>query len=238
MKNLSRWAKAHPRQARLILVLVHVCIAFGALTCGFLTYFADIALPTWSPILLANVFFIAYFFYPQKGATQGWFHYSYVRQKSLDFVLSTCYALLIVAGLNVWLVSNFDGSIKQASASPVLTAQHLKPAGLDEKTAKKHKITDLKASFQELKAAIKNYKAAQKAAGNSAAGGGGKGWLIALTILGALGLGYVITGLACGIACSGQEGLAWALLIVGWGGIIWLSIILIKKIARKHAASS
>lgn len=237
MKNLSRWAKAHPGQARLILVLAHVCIAFGALTCGFLTYFADIALPAWLPILLANSFFIAYFFYPKKGAIQGWFKHSYVRQKSLDFILSTSYALIITTGLNVWLFSNIDFSINQATASPVLTAQHLKPAGLDEKTAKKHKITDLKASFQELKAAIKTYKAEQKAADNNAAGGK-KGWLIALTILGALVLGYVITGLACGIACSGQEGLAWALLIVGWGGIIWLSIILIKKIARKHAASS
>lgn len=236
MKNLSRWAKAHPRQARLILVLTHVCIAFGALTCGFLTYFFDIALPPWLPIVLANTFFIAYFFYPKKGATQGWFKYSYVRQKSLDFILSTSYALLITAGLNVWLFSNIDGTSKPHTASPRLIAQHLKPASLDEKTAKKHKITNLKASFQELKTAIKTYKAEQKAAGNSAAGGG-KGWLIALTVLGALALGYVVTALACGIACSGQEGLAWALLIVGWGGIIWLSIILIKKIARKHAAT-
>lgn len=236
MKNLSRWAKAHPRQARLILVLTHVCIAFGALTCGFLTYFFDIALPSWLPIVLANTFFIAYFFYPKKGTTKGWFQYSYVRQKSLDFIMSTSYALLITAGLNVWLFSNIDGSNNQVAASPRLIAQHLKPAGLDEKTAKKHKITGLKASFQELKTAIKTYKAEQKAAGNSAAAGG-KDWLIALTILGALVLGYVVTALACGIACSGQEGLAWALIIVGWGGLIWLSIILIKKIDRKHAAT-
>ena len=236
MKKLSRWAKAHPRQARLILVLTHVCIAFGGLTCGFLAYFADIALPAWLPILLANSFFIAYFFYPKKGATQGWFQYSYVRQKFLDFMLSTSYALLITAGLNVWLFSNIDGTSKQVAASPRLTAQHLKPAGLDEKIAKKHKITDLKASFQELKTAIKTYKAEQKAAGNSAAGGG-KGWLIALTILGALVLGYVVTALACGVACSGSEGLAWGILALGWGGIIWLSIILIKKIARKQAAT-
>ncbi|WP_373551489.1 hypothetical protein [Haliscomenobacter sp.] len=236
MKNLSRWAKTHPRQARLILVLAHVCIALGALTCGFLTYFADIALPPWLPILLANCFFIAYFFYPKKGATQGWFKYSYVRQKSLDFILSTSYALLITAGLNVWLFLNIDGGNNQAAASPILIAQHLKPTGLDKKTAKKHKITDLKASFQELKTAIKTYKAEQKAAGNSAAGGG-KGWLIALTVLGALVLGYVVTALACGVACSGSEGLAWGILALGWGGIIWLSIILIKKIARKHAVA-
>lgn len=238
MKKLSRWAKTHPRQARLILVLAHVCIAFGALTSGFLSYFLEIAVPRWLPILLVNSFFLAYFFYPQKGATQGWFKHSYLRQKFHDFTLSTSYALLIVAGLNVWLYSNIEGSSKQTAVKRVLIAQHLKPAGLDEKTAKKHKIKDLKASFQELKTAIKTYKAEQKADNNSAGGGGGKGWLIALTIFGALVLGYVITGLACGIACSGQEGLAWALLIVGWGGIIWLSIILIKKIARKHAASS
>lgn len=237
MKNLSRWAKAYPRQARFILVLAHVSIAFGALTCGFSTYFADIVLPTWLPILLANCFFLAYFLYPQKGAALGWFKFSYLRQKSHDFILSTSYALLIVSGLNVWLFSNLDSGVNQATASPRLIAQHLKPTGLDEKTVKKHTITDLKASFQELKAAIKTYKAEQKVADNNAAGGK-KGWLIAVTILGALVLGYVITGLACGIACSGQEGLAWALLIVGWGGIIWLSIILIKKIAKKHAASS
>ena len=231
MKNLSRWAKTHPRQARVILVLAHVCIAFGALTCGFLTYFADIVLPSWLPILLANCFFIAYFFYPKKGTSQGWFKYSYFRQKSLDFILSTSYALLIVAGLNVWLFSNIDDSMNQTAANPRLIAQHLKPAGLDEKTAKEHKITNLRASFQELKTAIKTYKAEQKAAG------GGKGWLIALTILGALVLGYVVTALACGVACSGSEGLAWGILALGWGGIIWLSIILIKKIAKKHAAT-
>lgn len=236
MKNLSRWAKAHPRQARLILVLAHVCIAFGALTCGYLTYFVDIAVPDWLPILLANSFFLAYFFYPQKGNTQGWFKFSYLRQKSHDFILSTSYALVIVTGLNVWLNSNIEDSSKQTIVNSVLIAQHLKPIGLDEKTAKKHKITDLKASFKELKTAIKTYKSEQKVAGNSAAGGK-KGWLIALTILGALVLGYIITALACGIACSGQEGLAYALLIAGWGGLIWLSIILIKKIARKQAAT-
>ncbi len=48
----------------------------------------------------------------------------------------------------------------------------------------------------------------------------------------AVGLGALIAVLSCELSCSGQEGLAATVLILGWGGILWLGIIVIRNIFR------
>lgn len=235
MKNLSYWGKQHPVQARVIITLCHVLLVINAFGLGLLSYFSDIVVTWWVPLVLGNLFFLAYFFYPSKAARQGWFKHSYRKQKALDFILVTSYALLISTGLNRWASAPNEISLA-APSNTVLIAQKLKPE-TEERLSKKEKITNLKAALQSIKTNLKALKEELKAQEREK-GKGAKGWLIALTIILALALGYVVTGLACGIACSGQEGLAWAALIVGWAGIIWLSIIVIKKIARKHASGT
>ena len=56
--------------------------------------------------------------------------------------------------------------------------------------------------------------------------------LFLLTVGIAIFLGFLIFALSCNIACSGEEGLAWVVLLLGWTGIIWLGIIVLKKIFR------
>lgn len=235
MKNLSYWGKQHPVQARVIIALCHVLLVIDAFVLGLLSYFSDIVVTWWVPFVLGNLFFLAYFFYPSKEVQQGWFKHTYRKQKTLDFILVTAYALLISAGLNHWASAPNEIN-KTTPANAVLMAQKLKPE-TENGLSKKEKTTNLKTAFQSIKSNLKILKEELKAQ-DGEKGKGSKGWLIALTIILALALGYVVTGLACGIACSGQEGLAWAALIVGWTGVIWLTIIVIKKIARKQVASS
>lgn len=232
MKNLSYWGKQHPVQARMIITLCHVLLVINAFTLGLLSYFNDIAVAWWVPLALGNLFFLAYFFYPSKCVRAGLFRHSYQKQKALDFILVSSYALLISIGLNQWAFAPNQTTFS-SSPNAVLMAQKLKPE-TQEELSRKDKKLNLRAAIQSIKTNLKTIKEELKAADSK----GGKGWLIALTIVLALALGYVVTGLSCSIACSGQEGLAWAALIVGWAGIIWLSIIVIKKIARKHAAAS
>lgn len=232
MKNLSYWGKQHPVQARVIITFCHVLLVINAFCLGILSYLSDYSVAWWVPLVLGNLFFLAYFFYPSKEARQGWFKHSYRKQKALDFILVSSYALLISAGLNQWAFAPNQIAFS-SSPNAVLIAQKLKPE-TQEELSRKDKKLNLKAAIQSIKTNLKAIKEELKATDSK----GGKGWLIALTIVLALALGYVVTGLACGIACSGQEGLAWAALIVGWAGIIWLSIIVIKKIARRYAASS
>jgi len=232
MRKLSQWGKDNPVKARVIITLCHVLLVINAFTLGLLSYFSDIAVAWWVPLALGNLFFLAYFFYPSKGVRAGLFRHSYQKQKALDFILVSSYALLISAGLNQWAFAPNQTAFP-SGPNAVLIAQKLKPE-TQEELSRKDKRLNLKAAVQSIKTNLKAIKEELKAADSK---GGGKGWLIALTIVLALALGYVVTGLACGIACSGQEGLAWAALIVGWAGIIWLSIIVIKKIARRHAVA-
>ena len=57
--------------------------------------------------------------------------------------------------------------------------------------------------------------------------------LIILTILLALLLLYGVAALSCSIACSGADGLAVLVFLLGLGLIVWLTVALIKKISRR-----
>jgi hypothetical protein len=65
------------------------------------------------------------------------------------------------------------------------------------------------------------------------ASGGEKAALIILSILVALALLYVVMALSCGIACSGSEGLALFVALLGTGLIVFLLVWVIKSINRK-----
>lgn len=67
--------------------------------------------------------------------------------------------------------------------------------------------------------------------------GAGKGLLIFLTIVGALALLYLLAALSCSIACSGADGLAILVFVAGLGLIVWLSVVVIKRILRKEGAA-
>lgn len=231
MRKLSQWGKNNPVKARVIITLGHVFLVFNAFALGILSYVNDITVAWWVPLVLGNLFFLAYFFYPIKGAKEGLFRHSYGKQKALDFILISSYAMLISAGLNHWASTPIQPAFP-SNPNAVLIAQKLRPEAQQEALSQKDKKANVRATIQSVKANLKALKAELKAAQGS-----GKGWLIALTIVLALGVGYLITGLACGIMCSGQEGLGWAALIVGWAGLIWLTVIMIKKIARRGATS-
>lgn len=70
--------------------------------------------------------------------------------------------------------------------------------------------------------------------GNSLHAGIGPAGLIVLATLGLFVLGAAVLVLSCGIACNGYEGAALVVLICGWGGLITLYVLTIRKINRNH----
>jgi threonine/homoserine/homoserine lactone efflux protein len=56
---------------------------------------------------------------------------------------------------------------------------------------------------------------------------------IMLTIIAALGLAVLLSGLACSISCNGSGTLAIVILIVGTAGIVWGAVALIKSFSKK-----
>jgi hypothetical protein len=58
---------------------------------------------------------------------------------------------------------------------------------------------------------------------------------VVLVIGAAVGLTYLLAGLACSLSCSGAEGLALLVTIIGLSAIIFGSIVLIRTITHpKH----
>lgn len=234
MKNLSLWANNNPIKSRAIITLGHLLIIPNALLLGFLTYAYDFEISRWVIVIFANVFFIAYFLYPNKQQGKGLFKYSYVKQKSLDFLLVTSYSLVIAAGLNHFSFSS-DHRIELEEPKALLMVEKINPE-VEINKSRTWK-SDLKKSVKQMRKKIKRELKELKKELKKKEGDEGKGLmkflLILLTFGVAIGLGILIAGLACNISCSGQEGLAWVVLILGWTAIIWLSVIAIKNIDRK-----
>ena len=61
---------------------------------------------------------------------------------------------------------------------------------------------------------------------------GGKVALIILTVLVALGLAILVAALSCSLSCSGSEAAAVIVGIIGYGAIVFLTIVVIRSIIR------
>ena len=241
MKNLSKWAKKHPVSSRIIIAFSHVLIVLSGLFLGFLTYVQDYKLASWLLPLLGSLFFIAYFLYPNRQEVKGWFKYSYLRQKVLDFTLVITHFLILAIGFNHFAFSpSFNTSptsyqARSTSYEARLVVLDVKPQV--EKKNKKKRRSQLRKTFKKMKKKIKTelkqMKRAMKKKGNKKEARLIQILLLLLTLGVAVALGALIAGLACQLSCSGQEGLATAVLILGWTSIVLLSIIVIKNIFQK-----
>lgn len=243
MKTLSKWAKANPHKSRFIIVISHILMILNACLLGVLTYWVDVEIPYWLSFTLANLFFICWVIYPQKKLPFGFFKYTYQRQKTLDFLLITVGALVVAGGVN-YAIFNLDEEVYVStsvsetvspSVSFIASAPNDRTISREEKKLRKKELKqtkkaqkkNFKAKLKELKSELKKHK---KEDGGIIAT---KIGLIILALAATIGLGYLVAALACTVACSGAGFGGWAILILGWGGLIWLLVFAIIKILQK-----
>ena len=108
MKRLSIWAKNKPKTARIVIGLSHTFIVLNAICLGVLLFLFDFGEFKWTSIIIANLFFIAYLFYPEKEERNNRFKASYTRRKMHDFFLVISYATIIVFGINNFLIQESE----------------------------------------------------------------------------------------------------------------------------------
>lgn len=235
MKELSKWAKINPKSSRIIIAFSHLLVVINAVCFGILLFICNWGESKWLLAVIANLFFISYIFYPEKNEKKNQYIPSYVRQKVHDFSLVIFYSVVITFGVNNFLMQNNNDNnlVRQPTAEFIVykpksenqTSDRKKPK-FEVKENNKELRKQIKDEFQELKIELKRQ--------NDKGGVIGLKILLTLLTIGvALLLVYLIAALSCSLSCSGQEGLAFVVLILGWGGIIWLGIIAIKNIFRK-----
>ena len=228
MKHLSYWAKHHPRQARAIIVAAHTIVATAAFKGGLWLYARhDVAWPIWLfPLLLLLTFWVKSA-YPTKPLTETEIasDHRYWRSRRVLLGMTLCAWLLMLLAGN----RTAQWSEQPASAASVTERSPTAYGQMPFLMTDGGQVMHAKAAFKWLKAKKKTYfeKKVRHIRQRAAAGGSGEMdavgqvLLTLLTLVVALFLAYLIAGLACNLSCSGQEGLAIIVALVGGGLLIW-----------------
>jgi len=243
MKKLSIWANNNPKRARIIIAIAHVLTVINAVCLGMLLFYNDWGTSKWLLTLAVHVFCLSYFIYPKKNGKNNLLKYSYFRQKTLDFTLVISYALVIALGVNNFLTPN-DSDVNLPREAKVETTQNADALLVVHRTVPKEKTSlkslkrafkkkikksrrDIKREFRTLKRTLKKNK------DNSTSNKVAKVLLSLLVVFLGISLGYLVAGYACGLSCSGHEGLAWVVLIGGWSILLWLMFKSLNEIWRE-----
>lgn len=236
--NFSKWAKKYIAASRIIIVFSHVLLTIIAVFLSFM--FRDFGISLGSTIqwVLISVYLIALFMYPSKNQKVTGYdkRQFYIRQKTCDLLLiSATFMLIVQQGnqalifQNIPLLNSF--STKTQAAVPVRISNSMKDSSelsnpdINKKNSpnvlKKDLRKRLKTQLSELVRANGNYTQGEKLG------------LTILAILGAAALLFLIAMLACNLSCSGAEGAAILIGVVGVGAVAFLFIKLMHSIYRK-----
>lgn len=236
MKKISAWAKAHPWPARIVIVLLHVILIAAAVFIGKSLSGLSISISVayiWFAILL---YLAAVLIYPDSKAMHSprWIsHYAF--QKSCDFML-TATGLFMICFLANRPANQPIRLNPLSGAHPVVYSdQHssIVKRNIELKKPGNHILSrkERKALLKELKIELKEVFKAKP----------GRTRQIALTILVglvAMVLLALVGALSCDLSCSGNEGAALFVLILGTAGVVALVLFFIKKINASYRRRS
>lgn len=230
MKRISIWAKAHPQQTRVFIVISYLILNVLGIFIGKQLKQVSIEIP----MLLLNasvfIFIIAAIVYPSKSKKRN-----YILRKTCDSVLiSTTFLMIVIAGNRYGSLSGLFTAYSyqnQALATSIKDSAKHSYASLDAfKLSMKDKDGNM-LKWKERKKLLKKQIKEIKKSGDLTDGG-----KVALTIgciIVALGLLYLVAAASCSLSCSGAEGAAF---LVGFGGlalVVFLFIIAMRAIHKK-----
>jgi predicted nucleic acid-binding protein len=227
MKRLSFWASTHVGITRMLIVVIRLLLIVLAFYIGIALYKMQIILPanTIYPIIFL-ILLLSIVIYPFPGKTSFSKKWSYIKQKTCDFILPLGSFLFITT-----MVNNADivSSHSKAYGSAIIknpTAQEILASGKTKESLTRIEKKILKKEFYKQ---LKIYAAA-KLKGDKAKSGEAEKIIIA--VIGAVGLLFLLASLVCSLSCNGMDGLAVAVGLLGLIGIIWGFIALTKRIRR------
>jgi hypothetical protein len=228
MKNISIWASRHKWPARFIIIGSFFILNFIGLFLGDALTVSQITIPSFWIYAIGFIFFAGFITYPSRKQKSKYRNY-YNRQKSADLLLvTTTFLLIICFGNHYHLPKNqspFGFTYANASALTVITHPQLHKAPIDPSPKKKTSlIKKWKSKFREnIRTIRREYKDATP---------GERAALIVLSIIVALGLFLLVLSASCSLSCSGSDGAALLVGLLGTGLIVFLLVKVIKRINR------
>jgi len=222
MRKLSKWARQNPWYARITIVLSYIVLNAIGFFIGkaFLDWHLKISGFLIYPICFLFLFLLA--FYPLKR-NRGQYKNYYRTQKTFDFFLVASSFLLVICYSNksTALPSFFH-------TSPVLAVEPSSVSSIKKSASQEKKNKSIsKEMRQKLKKLYSKIKYEYKTASNAE-----KTVLIILAVWIAFLLMGLVAGISCNLSCSGADGAAILVLLLGFGIIIFFLIKVIKRIKR------
>jgi len=235
MKKISLWAKKNKWAARLLIICIYILLNVLGYAYGILLKEAGVTFSLNLFILVFLLFLTSTTLYPSKKNRKNDATSFYFKQKSCDVILAlSSFCMIVYVGNNY---NSLSGSYSTVNG----TANTTLPFPTDSTIKSYHSISEFKESIKDDQGKSLNWKEKKKLLKKQIKGiqaskdvsDGGKIALIFLSVLVALGLLYLLAALSCSVACSGAEGLAVVIVLLGTGAIIFLLVKVIKGILRK-----
>ena len=226
-RKISFWASKHKWPARFSIIISFLIMNGLGIYSGLLLNELNIVFTAWFLILSLLVFSIAWLTYPKIRSG------TYVNRKISDSVMIMSTFLMFMYFGNRQ-VTPFNPSILYGANSNILslpkdsTGKYKSPGefkkSLYDQSGKPLKWKERKKLLKQQVKAIKKDRSLSD---------GGKVGLIILCVLLAVILAYGVAALSCSLSCSGSEGAAVVVAVLGFAGILLLTIFLIRSIVRK-----
>jgi hypothetical protein len=236
MKKISVWARKKRSIARIFIVILNLALALLGVEMGRLLITMNVHPRPLAYLVVLFVFISVVFAYPQRVGTSSLQSKRriYRVQKSCDFILAFCSFLMICffsmnisetneTKLSFPLLNTLSASTgAKPTADEILQSlkyRSRKDLSRPEKKILKHEF------FKQVKSYV-----TEKATGHDQIAL--KIFLTICTLVAALGVGYLVAAVSCSLSCSGLDGLAILVALLGLGGIIYGSIKLIQAISH------
>lgn len=235
--KISSWAKRNPWPSRVMIVVSHLLLTAFAILLGWILIELRITLPSIIFLSAVLIFSFGVIIYPlkaEKRVKYGKIEF-YKKQKFADLLLVTSTFLIILQGGNSYFSNEMKPiekvwSIAAKACYVKVTPPETVASAIDnpsEKQVEKN-ITDRKEKRSNLKSKLGNILSEINNSND-----GGKAGLGILLIIGSLGLLFLVVALACNLSCSGAEGAAIMVGILGGAAIIFLLLKAFKLMGKK-----
>lgn len=224
MKSISSWAANHKVLARICIVAIYVTLNLLGIFTGDLFHSIGIIFNSVFLLIALTIGITGLIFYPSKR-NKYFIKNFYLKQKISDCLLVSATFLFIVYTGNSF--NNIKRNVATSFVFGFVNTTSPLTKLISEKDYNKAPHLSKKRFRKNIRSIVKNIRKKYKESTRTE-----KTIYIILSVLGAGALIYLLAGLACSIACSGSEALAYIVFFVGLGAIIFGLVRLIQRISR------
>lgn len=224
MKRLSFWAKHHPKLSWLIIIICQVLIYFAGMYIGAILEDVGIHIPISIFLFSFSIFLFFVYLYP-RGENR---FKQYKFQKTCDFIIGlatfACICFYYNSTTRITYLNNYQALHGSLLSKAKKDSSSLVTVALSKKE-KRQELRKLKVPQQQYKQTENPETIAQKILYS------------VLILLGAFAGLLLVAMLSCSLSCSGSAFAGGLVGILGFGGIMYLSVHFISRVFRKHPSN-